>query len=276
MSADGNIELEAGDHVLLRREEIKGYTDRAVVLSEKVKLSSTVQQQLGSDANTNKLVALSDSEGFVNVQAKSIDLKRTEPSAIAWSQLPATLAQLLQDLLQQVENALGGKRQPSPDTDSPNMVDFANALVAAAPFLLGNDIGIADMQWLLDELKNVAHPTDEATQQDKNMLPASLAAAKLLAAEPERRKKQAAEHARRKEKLREARRHLARKQVLPVPSCVSKMLSGDYTYISDNHRQLIKDCVPWTVKALKYVGRIVPTNCVPMRLREISVLINLQ
>ena len=44
----------------------------------------------------------------------------------------------------------------------------------------------------------------------------------------------------------------ARKQLLPVPSCVARILSGDYTYISDDHKRLIQDCVPWTIQALKH------------------------
>ena len=44
----------------------------------------------------------------------------------------------------------------------------------------------------------------------------------------------------------------ARKELLPVPTCVCRILKGDYTYISDDHKRLIQDCVPWTIKALKH------------------------
>ena len=43
----------------------------------------------------------------------------------------------------------------------------------------------------------------------------------------------------------------ARAELLPVPECVDRILLGDYTYISDDHKRLIQDCVPWTIKALK-------------------------
>jgi hypothetical protein len=44
----------------------------------------------------------------------------------------------------------------------------------------------------------------------------------------------------------------ARRQLLPVPACVQRILKGDYTYISDDHKRLIQDCVPWTIQALKH------------------------
>lgn len=44
----------------------------------------------------------------------------------------------------------------------------------------------------------------------------------------------------------------ARKTLLPVPNCVRRILAGDYTYISHDHKRLIQDCVPWTIQALKH------------------------
>jgi len=44
----------------------------------------------------------------------------------------------------------------------------------------------------------------------------------------------------------------ARKDLLPVPQCVQDILTGNYVYISDGHKRLIQDCVPWTIQALKY------------------------
>ena len=33
----------------------------------------------------------------------------------------------------------------------------------------------------------------------------------------------------------------ARAELLPVPECVDRILLGDYTYISDDHKRLIQD-----------------------------------
>ena len=44
----------------------------------------------------------------------------------------------------------------------------------------------------------------------------------------------------------------ARKELLPVPLCVQRILKGDYTYISSDHKRLIRDCGPWTIAALKH------------------------
>ncbi len=51
----------------------------------------------------------------------------------------------------------------------------------------------------------------------------------------------------------------------PSIRCVAKLLCGDYKYVSDAHRQMIVDSVPWAVKALKHAHvdkEIADTVCI--------------
>jgi len=224
-----------GEHVLVRVEEHEGFTTKAMVLAGSVDVSKEVEQHVARSGNS--LVAMSASNAFTVVQANGADIQLRQPSATEWANFPAFVVQELRAL----------------QKSGSDHVVFGETLVSAAPFLLGNvDVNIADAQWLLDALKLVAHPQDESAQKNPALLPVSLRAARILAAEPARRRKEAAERLRQEARRREAEKAVARSQVLPLPACVNRMFAADYTYISNDHRDLIKACVPWTIKALKY------------------------
>ena len=61
-------DFDAGDHVLLRLVESEGFKEHGVVLSERVKVSSSLAETVD---NKNKLVALSHGQPFTNMQVRT-------------------------------------------------------------------------------------------------------------------------------------------------------------------------------------------------------------